>query len=228
VTNIPEKYFPFWQDVDYTGSLSEPATLQGLKFFGVDYVVVHDRTDTQWPHWREPRLTQIKGLDLLEDLGRDRLFKISAPPAKALVFYQTLPFYNYDERQLIQTNDGFTPSLVPEKGDPTGIGWRILMLRGEIDLLNVSGEPQNFRLEFYALGTSATRRVKITADGRDAGEYQLNNHRPTHISIPGIRLEPDARAKVVIESLDGADLMDLTMRKINASSCFGYFDVFTD
>jgi hypothetical protein len=228
-TNIPDKFLPFWQDMDYPGSLTDPANLAVLKYFGVDYVVVHERDGTTWLHGRLPELKYINGLELVEDLGSDKLYRLTAQPAKAMLLFDTSrSFYNYLQEDLnLNDTEGFDPPSVPKLTGKWGIGWRTLLEKGSVEVINLTDKPLTARLSIICLSTNEERSIKWSVNGEDVGITKLSNTKTTKYEIKGIELAPHGKALVELESLNGTTAFQSFYRTVNGSAIFSRFELFT-
>ncbi|HLA39223.1 MAG TPA: hypothetical protein VJ417_04460, partial [Candidatus Glassbacteria bacterium] len=220
VTNIPEKYFPFWLDMDFPGAVTDPANVAALRYFGVDCVVRHERNQTGSPHLPLPDFSAVAGLELVEDFGADAIYRITADSATVLLSFDTRPFYNYSEVELKLKDEGFEPPQVPNPGQAGAMGWRIMLQKGTLRARNLLAEPQTVEIRALAVGIGGARRVRALLGGVPIAEFELIGAKATEVVIPGVSLGPEAVAEITLESLDGTSPITSLNRQVNASAAF--------
>ncbi|MEA2063411.1 MAG: hypothetical protein U9P14_06925, partial [Gemmatimonadota bacterium] len=200
-TTIPEKYLPFWQDLDYPGALSDPNNVRLLKRFGVDYLAFHDRRGTHTAALPAVDLGKIEGLDLVEDFGKSAVYRVTAEPATVLVAFDTRPLYNYLEvRRKFSALAFEAPMVYDAWGESRG--WRVMHERGRLILRNLLDKPQTVELEALAVSVGKPRRVEVRIGGGQAIVATVGTE-PSPLRVPGIRLEPGGEVELILASLDG-------------------------
>jgi len=225
VTNIPPKYFPFWLEMDYPGAITDPVNVELLRYFGVDCVVRHERNQTGSPHLPLPDFSAAEGLELVQDFGREAIYRVTADSATVLLAFDTRPFYNYSEVELELRNEGFEPPQVLSAGRAGAIGWRVMLGRGKIRARNLLARPHTVEIRALAAAFGRTRRVRALAAGKPVAQFELASTQATEIRIPGIQLPPEGLVEITLESLDGTSTVNSLDRQVEASAAFSRFRV---
>ncbi len=197
-TTIPEAYLPFWWDLDYPGALSDPNSLAALSYFGVDYLVFRDRSNTPTPTLPVVELKNLEGLEPVKDFEKSTVYRITAEPATILHVFDTRPFYNYLEIRRPVPELGFEAPQV--MGD--GRGWRIMHERGRLKLHNLLDRPQKVELEVLAVSFEKPRPIQLAVDRKLTLEVTVGT-RPQSLKIPQIELGPKAEAELIFNSPEG-------------------------
>jgi len=197
-TTIPEAYLPFWWDLDYPGALADPNSLAALSFFGVDYLVFHDRTGTATPTLPVAQLKGIEGLEPVEDFGKSAIYRVTAQPATVLHAFDTRPFYNYLEIRRPVPELGFEAPQV--MGD--GRGWRIMHKQGRLVLRNLLDVAQSVELQALAVSFEKPRSIQLAVDRQLRQEISVDTT-PGVMKIPGIELPPAGEAELIFNSPEG-------------------------
>jgi len=197
-TTIPEAYLPFWWDLDYPGALSDPNNVALLSYFGVDYLVFHDRTGTETPTLPIPELKNIDGLEPVEDFGKSSVYRVVAEPAKVLHAFETRPFYNYLEIRRPVPEIGFEAPQV--LGD--GRGWRIMHERGRLTLHNLLEVDQKVGVELAAVSFQKPRPIQVVVDRQLRLEVTVGTS-PQVLRIPDIELPPEGEVELIFNSPEG-------------------------
>jgi len=214
-TTIPEEYLPFWKDLDYPGALSDPNNVALLSYFGVDYVAFHDRRGTATVSLPTLDLSEVEGLELVEDFGKAALYRVVAEPATVLLSFDTRPYYNYLELQQQAQEYDFYPPLVIGSGSQR-LGWRIMQQKGRLRLLNLLDVPQKVVLEAQAFSFATAREVEIFSRGQSLGRLSLGKG-AQQITIGPLELPPQAAVELVLSSVQEASQIQTGRGTISAS-----------
>ena len=201
-TTIPEAYLPFWWDLDYPGALSDPNSLAALRYFGVDYLVFRDRSNTPTPTLPVVELKNLESLEPVKDFEKSTVYRITAEPATVLHAFDTRPFYNYLEIRRPVPELGFEAPRVMSDGR----GWRIMHERGRLKLHNLLDRPQKVGLEILAVSFEKPRPIQLAVDRKLTLEVTVGT-RPQSLKIPQIELGPKGEAELIFNSPEGTSRM---------------------
>lgn len=201
-TTIPERFLPFWRDMDYPAALSDPNNVRLLKYFGVEYLAFHDRENQNPPSLALPDIARVPGLELEQDFGRERLYRVSAEPATVMLSFQTIPYYNYLEVRREAEEDGFMAPQALGSGEGR-LGWRIMKERAALTVTSLTDGPQRVTIHALAFSFGQDRTLRVrTPDGR-VGEIPLGTT-PREIMLAELEPAPGGSLDLLLDTPEGA------------------------
>jgi len=214
-TSIPGEYLPFWQDMDYPGAICDPNNVALLRYFGVDYVAGHDRSTSPVPSFPTAELARVEGLELIENFGRDALYRVTAEPATVLISFDTQPYYNYLEAELEMGKYDFGAPLILGEG-PERLGWRIMRESGRLSVRNLLDTPQKVEIVARAVSFLKPRSLEIAVKG-GPGEQMTIDTAPRDIKFGPLDLPANGTVEVMFHSPEGVSELPTKAGKIRAS-----------
>jgi len=214
-STIPSEYLPFWLDLDYPGALSDPNNVALLSYFGVDYVAFHDKSGTETQSLPTVDLSNVEGLQLVREFGKDAVYRVAAEPATVLLSFDTGPYYNYLEVKREYGEYDFDPPLTFGSGTER-LGWRIMHERGRLRMRNLLDTPQ--KVELQALGVSfiKPRTLEIVADGRQISRLPVDM-RPQELVIGPLELPAKGELEFLLQCPEGVSEVPIQGGSIRAS-----------
>jgi len=222
-TTIPGEYLPFWQELDYPGAICDPNNTALLRYFGVDYLAYHDRSSYPVPSFPTAELGQVKGLELVENFGKDALYRIVAEPATVLLSFDTHPFYNYYETAQETGPWEFDPPLVFGAGE-NRLGWRIMRTRGRLTVRSLLDVPHKVELAARAVYFVKERDLEIAAKGGPKVKIAVGTT-PQQIRFGPLDLPAGAELEVFFNSPQGVSQLRTDTGDIRASVALARVEV---
>ena len=224
VTNIPPEYFPFWQDLDYPGALTDPLNVKLLKYFGVEYVAFHDRKGTETQSLATPEISKVEGLELVENYGTEALYRVTADSASVLPVFDTRPLYNYSEvPQELPPDKGFEAVQVAGAGE-SRLGWRVMLEQGRISLRNLLGTPQRVELTAMAVSLGMTRTLRVSTEGQTLADQKIETS-PGKIIIGPLELPASGVLELGLSCLEGGSPLNSATGNVKATIALSRIDV---
>jgi len=204
-TTIPPEYLPLWRDLDYPGALYDPNNVSSLKYFGVDYVAFHDLTGTEVQSLPEADLSRVEGLELVQEFGKDVLYRVTARPASVLLSFATRPYYNYLETETEAGEYEFEPSVVMGAGKDLW-GWRVMHEKGKVVLRNLLDTPQKVNLSLMAVAFMKPKALEVESGGNPACRAALET-RPQEVLLGPFELPAKGELELVFRCPEGQSEM---------------------
>lgn len=212
---IPEKYLPLWQDLDYPGAICDPNNTALLRYFGVDYVAFHDRSSSPVSSFPTADLSRVQGIELVDNFGKDALYRVVAEPATVLLSFDTSPYYNYLETAQEIGSKDFDPPIVLGAGADR-LGWRIMRTRGRLTVRNLLDTPQKVELAARAVSFIKPRNLVIVANSGLNEQIAIGTG-PQDIRFGPLDLPANGEIEVVFHSPEGVSELPTNAGKIRAS-----------
>jgi len=212
---IPPDYLPFWQEIDYPGSLNDPNNVALLRYFGVEWLAFHKRDDVNPPSLPLPDMQAVEGLALEKDFGTERLYRVTAAPATVMLSFQTIPYYNYLEVQRSQEDEGFmAPSVLGAAGSRAG--WRIMTAKAGLTVRSLSDSPQKVALRAQAVSFQQTRTLRVM-DGDNLLSSTAVGVQPGPITLAELELAPRQVLELKLETPEGTSQLSASSGTMNVS-----------
>ncbi|MCE5270287.1 hypothetical protein LLH00_03290 [bacterium] len=200
---IPTDYLPFWQDIDYPGSLSDPNNVALLRYFGVEWLAFHKRDEVNPPSLPLPDMQGVEGLTLEKDFGAERLYRVTAAPATVMLSFQTIPYYNYLEVQRSQPDEGFmAPNVLGAEGSRAG--WRIMTAAAGLTVRSLSDSPQKVALRARAVSFQQERTLRVK-DGDNLLSTVTVGVQPGPVTLAELELAPRQVLELKLDTPDGVN-----------------------